>query len=172
MVDIDGGGYSYFKRQHIDVQPSSTASLEIPDQDLSAYMQSSALKQRPTQNVPTYMQVNTWPEQSAQKQSFIPGNNILLDNLFGQQQLMPRPKFPIQNLLTKPAPLQPSVFVQNDFPQLPQNIPNKYAGQQQNLPIQSQLFGKNLPELRGMGSQRQQQLLNSFGNQQPQQIWR
>jgi hypothetical protein len=71
------------------------------------------------------------------------------------------------------VPIQQTAFIQNDFPQLPSNIPNKYATQQGNIPIQYELFSNQQPQdLRGIGSQLQQQMLNSFGNQQPHQIWR
>jgi hypothetical protein len=156
LVDIGGSGYSYFKKQKIDVRPSAKSSIDIPMQDLSAYMQANAFNQQP-----------------AQKQTFSPMNNILLNNAFGQQQLIPRANFPIQNLLPKMVPIQQTAFIQNDFPQLPSNIPNKYAAQQGNIPIQYELFSNQQPQdLRGIGSQLQQQMLNSFGNQQPHQIWR
>ena len=69
-VDNMGAGYSFFKKQPIDLQSFSQASSPVLKDDISEYMFSSALK-----------------PQADQKQVFNPNTNQLSQEPFrGQQQ--------------------------------------------------------------------------------------
>jgi hypothetical protein len=163
IVDSTGAGYSYFKKQQVDARPSFQSTIDIPSQDLSAYMQASAFKQQPNPS-----------------QIFSASNNQLLNNAFGQQQLIPRSNLPVQNLLPRTNPIQQPIFHQNDFAPIPSN---GFGAQQVNLPIQrmdaikKKFANQPSQDLRLVGLPKT--TLNGFGNQQqdlsfvpqPQQTW-
>lgn len=68
-----------------------------------------------------------------------PSPNQLLNSGFGQQKLIPRPNAQIQNLLPTTIQVKQPVLNQKDFP----IIPNGYAAQQGNRPIQSKILAQN-----------------------------
>ena len=47
IVDNAGGGYSYFKKQQIEVGPQAPISNALSANDMSEYMKSSALSTKP-----------------------------------------------------------------------------------------------------------------------------
>jgi len=49
VVDNVGAGYSYFKKQDIELRPSAKSIITLPSQDMSEYADSSALKAEPSQ---------------------------------------------------------------------------------------------------------------------------
>ncbi|CAF1163817.1 unnamed protein product [Adineta steineri] len=49
VVDNAGAGYSYFKKQDIELRPSAKSIIALPSQDMSEYADSSALKPEPSQ---------------------------------------------------------------------------------------------------------------------------
>jgi len=180
LVDSSGAGYSFFKKQQIDVRPfAQPSSFDIPQQDLAAYLHSSAFSVKPNQNkmFNTFNQVLNQPSQNP---LFNTANQVF-NNAFGQQQLIPRPNIPVQNFLPNTVQIQQPQFVQKDFSQIPSISSSGYTGQQTTFPIQSKLIATNTynnqPNI--LPAQNDLKIFSGYGNQQqdlsfvsqPQQTW-
>ena len=122
VIDIPAGGYSYFREQQIEGRSGASAAIDMPEEDLAAYVHASALKEK-------------WNRK--EKGSFPPSSNPTMDENFGQQSIS-RARPSMENLLTP--------TISNRRPalgQIPSSSRNKFPSQQGNFPSRSPLSTMN-----------------------------
>lgn len=158
IVDNAGAGYSYFRKQDVNVRPSMRGAVSVPPQDISEYQHSSALSKRPVQS-----------------QVISSNTHQMLNKAFGQQQLMPRVNLPVQTLVPKTVQRLQPIARQNDLSLLhngyngeqssllSQDVLNNQAQDLQTLDSQQILLPRtnlNVPQTTLFGQRNQQQLLS------------
>jgi hypothetical protein len=131
VVDNDGAGYSYFRKQDVGVRPSMRATMPVSTEDISEYQRSSALSKRPVQS-----------------QVISSNSNQMLNRAFGQQQLMPRANLPVQTLVPKTIQRLQPIARQNDL----SLVQNSFNGEQSNL-LSENVLNNQAQDFQTIGSQ-------------------
>lgn len=120
VIENGGNGYSFFKDQQIDSRSGPPSAIDMPAEDLAAYMYGSSLK-----------------GSGNGKHRLPPPSNPTFDDSFGQQQFNPRMNSPLQNLLPNTVLNKKPSLGQSDFAQGASGSRNKFPSQQGNFPSRS-----------------------------------
>ena len=120
MIDTAGSGYSFFRQQNVEGRTGGPSAIDMPAEDLAAYMYGSSLK-----------------GSGNGKQRLPPSSNPTFDDSFGQQQSNPRSNSPLQNLLPTTVHNKKPSLGQGDFTQSSSGSRNKFINQQGNFPSRS-----------------------------------
>lgn len=124
VIEFSGGGYSYFKDQQIESRPGGSSAIDMPMEDLAAYVHTSALKGK---------------SNGKEKISSPPLNPTFDATSRQSQSSIFRTKTPIDNLLPQTVQHKRPMLEQNDLTKLPSTSRNKLISQQGNFPSRSSM---------------------------------